>query len=41
MKKRQEKAMQDPDIQHILSDPVMTQILMDFQENPKETKGAL
>ena len=41
MKGRQAKAMQDPDIQHILSDPVMTQILMDFQENPKATKGAL
>ena len=38
MKERQAKAMQDPDIQHILSDPVMRQILMDFQENPKAAK---
>ena len=38
MKERQEKAMQDPDIQHILPDPVMRQILMNFQENPKATK---
>ena len=38
MKERREKAMQDPDIQHILLDPIMRQILMDFQENPKATK---
>ena len=38
MKERQAKAMQDPDIQHILSDLVMRQILMDFKENPKAAK---
>ena len=38
MKERQGKAMQDPDIQHILLDPIMRQILMDFQENPKAAK---
>lgn len=41
MKERQAKAMQDPDIQHILSDPVMRQILMDFQENPKAAQDHL
>ncbi|CAL5432718.1 unnamed protein product [Camellia sinensis] len=35
MKERQAKAMQDPEIQNILTDPVMRQVLVDFQENPK------
>ncbi|XP_022759056.1 hsp70-Hsp90 organizing protein 3-like [Durio zibethinus] len=35
LKERQAKAMQDPEIQNILSDPVMGQVLIDFQENPK------
>ncbi|KAK9277373.1 hypothetical protein L1049_006916 [Liquidambar formosana] len=35
LKERQGKAMQDPEIQNILSDPVMRQVLIDFQENPK------
>lgn len=35
MKERQAKAMQDPEVQNILSDPVMRQVLVDFQENPK------
>ncbi|KAK8710598.1 hypothetical protein V6N13_145914 [Hibiscus sabdariffa] len=35
LKERQAKAMQDPEIQNILSDPVMRQVLIDFQENPK------
>ncbi|XP_044487319.1 hsp70-Hsp90 organizing protein 3-like [Mangifera indica] len=35
LKERQAKAMQDPEIQNILSDPVMRQVLVDFQENPK------
>ncbi|KAF8413015.1 hypothetical protein HHK36_000989 [Tetracentron sinense] len=34
LKERQGKAMQDPEIQNILSDPVMRQVLVDFQENP-------
>ncbi|KAK4769618.1 hypothetical protein SAY86_027768 [Trapa natans] len=35
LKERQAKAMQDPEIQNILTDPVMRQVLSDFQENPK------
>ncbi|KAJ8429848.1 hypothetical protein Cgig2_011846 [Carnegiea gigantea] len=35
LKERQAKAMQDPEIQSILTDPVMRQVLIDFQENPK------
>ncbi|XP_060179980.1 hsp70-Hsp90 organizing protein 3-like [Lycium barbarum] len=35
LKERQAKAMQDPEIQNILADPVMRQVLDDFQENPK------
>lgn len=35
LKERQAKAMQDPEIQNILQDPVMRQVLVDFQENPK------
>ncbi|KAL1190866.1 Hsp70-Hsp90 organizing protein 3 [Cardamine amara subsp. amara] len=35
LKERQAKAMQDPEVQNILSDPVMRQVLVDFQENPK------
>ncbi|XP_047325288.1 hsp70-Hsp90 organizing protein 3-like [Impatiens glandulifera] len=35
IKERQAKGMQDPEIQNILSDPIMRQVLVDFQENPK------
>ncbi|KAF3652522.1 Hsp70-Hsp90 organizing protein 1 [Capsicum annuum] len=35
LKERQAKGMQDPEIQNILTDPVMRQVLSDFQENPK------
>ncbi|KAJ8526810.1 hypothetical protein K7X08_029287 [Anisodus acutangulus] len=35
LKERQAKGMQDPEIQNILTDPVMRQVLQDFQENPK------
>ncbi|XP_047173900.1 hsp70-Hsp90 organizing protein 3-like [Vigna umbellata] len=35
LKERQAKAMQDPEIQIILQDPVMRQVFVDFQENPK------
>ncbi|CAA7054438.1 unnamed protein product [Microthlaspi erraticum] len=35
LKERQAKAMQDPEVQNILSDPVMRQVLVDLQENPK------
>ncbi|KAK7251182.1 hypothetical protein RIF29_34142 [Crotalaria pallida] len=35
LKERQARAMQDPEIQNILQDPVMIQVLTDLQENPK------
>lgn len=35
VQQRQQKAMADPEIQTILSDPIMRQVLNDFQENPK------
>ncbi|KAI9084857.1 hypothetical protein K1719_033263 [Acacia pycnantha] len=35
LKERQAKGMQDPEIQNILQDPIMRQVLVDFQENPK------
>ncbi|KAF8379280.1 hypothetical protein HHK36_028713 [Tetracentron sinense] len=41
LKERQGKAMQDPEIQNILSDPVMRQVLADFQENPKAAQDHL
>uniref|UniRef100_A0A0D6R9N2 STI1 domain-containing protein n=1 Tax=Araucaria cunninghamii TaxID=56994 RepID=A0A0D6R9N2_ARACU len=41
MKERQAKAMQDPEIQNILTDPIMRQILLDFQENPKAAQDHL
>lgn len=31
---RQERAMQDPEVQRILTDPVMNQVLKDLKENP-------
>ncbi|XP_051114985.1 hsp70-Hsp90 organizing protein 3 [Andrographis paniculata] len=34
LKERQAKAMHDPEVQNILSDPVMRQVLVDLQENP-------
>eukprot|EP00262_Sarcandra_glabra_P006503 TRINITY_DN18832_c0_g1_i1.p1 TRINITY_DN18832_c0_g1~~TRINITY_DN18832_c0_g1_i1.p1 ORF type:complete len:622 (+),score=117.52 TRINITY_DN18832_c0_g1_i1:180-2045(+) len=41
LKERQAKAMQDPEIQNILSDPVMRQVLIDFQESPKAAQDHL
>ncbi|KAK7330721.1 hypothetical protein VNO77_24919 [Canavalia gladiata] len=38
LKERQAKAMQDPEIQCILQDPVMRQVLIDLQENPKASQ---
>lgn len=38
IKERQAKAMQDPEIQSILTDPVMAQVLKDLQENPKSAQ---
>ncbi|CAN8294041.1 unnamed protein product [Cochlearia groenlandica] len=34
LKERQAKGMQDPEVQNILTDPVMRQVLSDLQENP-------
>ena len=31
----QQRAMADPEIQTILTDPVMRQVLQDMQDNPK------
>lgn len=41
LKERQAKAMQDPEIQKILTDPVMGQVLMDLQENPQAAQQHL
>ncbi|KAA8521897.1 hypothetical protein F0562_012789 [Nyssa sinensis] len=38
LKERQAKGMQDPEIQNILTDPIMRQVLIDFQENPKSAQ---
>ncbi|KAL8539721.1 hypothetical protein ACS0TY_001366 [Phlomoides rotata] len=38
LKERQAKGMQDPEIQNILTDPVMRQVLSDFQENPNDAQ---
>ena len=35
LKERQERAMADPEIQMILTDPVMRQVLNDFANDPK------
>ncbi|CAD6262908.1 unnamed protein product [Miscanthus lutarioriparius] len=35
LKERQNKGMQDPEIQNILTDPIMRQVLTDLQENPR------
>ena len=41
MKARQERAMADPEIQNILSDPVMRQVLSDMQQDPKAAQVRL
>ncbi|KAL0923707.1 hypothetical protein M5K25_007774 [Dendrobium thyrsiflorum] len=41
LKERQAKAMQDPEIQNILSDPIMRQVLVDLQENPRASQEHL
>lgn len=38
---RQKKAMADPEIQSILTDPVMRQILQDFEQNPQAAQEAM
>nr|ADA68360.1 hsp organizing protein/stress-inducible protein [Dactylis glomerata] len=41
LKEKQNKAMADPEIQNILTDPIMRQVLMDFQENPSAAQHHL
>ncbi|TKW05678.1 hypothetical protein SEVIR_7G192300v4 [Setaria viridis] len=41
LKERQNKAMQDPEIQNILTDPIMRQVLTDLQENPRAAQAHL
>ncbi|KAJ3680301.1 hypothetical protein LUZ60_016579 [Juncus effusus] len=41
LKERQAKGMQDPEIQSILTDPIMRQVLVDFQENPAAAQDHL
>jgi stress-induced-phosphoprotein 1 len=41
LQERQNKAMQDPEIQNILTDPIMRQVLVDFQENPRAAQEHL
>ncbi|TVU15056.1 hypothetical protein EJB05_38558 [Eragrostis curvula] len=41
LKERQARAMQDPEIQNILKDPIMQQVLTDLQENPKAAQAHL
>lgn len=41
LQERQAKGMQDPEIQNILSDPIMRQVLVDFQENPRSAQDHL
>lgn len=35
LRQRQERALADPEVQMILTDPIMRQVLNDFQEDPK------
>ncbi|EYU26825.1 hypothetical protein MIMGU_mgv1a003301mg [Erythranthe guttata] len=39
LKERQAKGMHDPEIQNILKDPVMQQVLSDFQEDPSAAQA--
>ncbi|CAL4886419.1 unnamed protein product [Urochloa decumbens] len=41
LQERQNKAMQDPEIQNILTDPIMRQVLIDLQENPRASQDHL
>lgn len=40
-KERAEHAMADPEIQNILQDPVMRQVLQDFNDNPNAANTAM
>ena len=41
LEQRREKAMADPEVQNILVDPIMRNVLRDFQENPKAAQQHL
>ncbi|KAL4437043.1 hypothetical protein ABPG75_004182 [Micractinium tetrahymenae] len=41
LKERQARAMADPEVQSILSDPIMRQVLQDMQEDPKAAQQHL
>lgn len=41
LRMRQERAMQDPEIQRILTDPVMVQVLKELRENPESASTHL
>lgn len=41
IKERQARSMADPEVQNILKDPVMQQVLKDFQENPRDAQKHL
>ena len=38
---RQRRAMEDPEIQSILKDPIMARVLQDLQNNPASGQAAL
>ena len=41
VKQRQAKAMADPEIQNILTDPIMRQVLDDLQNDPRSAQRHL
>ncbi|KAG2489588.1 hypothetical protein HYH03_011869 [Edaphochlamys debaryana] len=41
VKERQARSLSDPEVQNILKDPVMQQVLRDFQEDPKSAQKHL
>lgn len=41
LKERQQRAMADPEVQNILKDPIMAQVLNDFQQDPKAAQKHL
>jgi len=41
MAERRNRAMADPEIQQILTDPVMAQVLKDFESDPKSAQKHL
>lgn len=41
LKERQQRAMADPEVQNILKDPIMAQVLTDFQQDPRSAQKHL